>query len=294
MVKKTLRYAGDHQAELGKLLRQVGYRHGPWPVFRDFVAMCALAVSNSVDQSHFATREAEYMAIVGRYTKAEAEEMARGLALVVLGLETGMCDFLGSLFMQMEMGDSWKGQFFTPYEVSYLMSSLTMRGSVAAEIERKGYITVSDPCVGGGAMVIAAAHVLLDADINYQQHMHAVAVDIDIVAVHMAYVQLSLLHIPAVVYHGNSLSVETWSAWRTPAHVLGLWDARLRRAGDSAAILAASRSRTASAQNQIVPHAPAGTSDVAPAGNGARPATEPVPAFALRADIDLRGQLSLF
>jgi len=48
-------------------------------------------------------------------------------------------------------------------------------------------------------------------------------------AVHMAYIQLSLLHIPALVVHGNSLSAETWSAWMTPAHVLGLWDIQLRR-----------------------------------------------------------------
>ena len=46
----------------------------------------------------------------------------------------------------------------------------------------------------------------------------------------MAYIQLSLLHVPAVVIHGNTISGECWSEWRTPAHVLGLWDVKLRRA----------------------------------------------------------------
>ncbi len=78
-------------------------------------------------------------------------------------------------------------------------------------------------------MVIAAAHVLQDKQINYQQAMHATGVDVDIVAVHMAYIQLSLLHIPAVIQHGNSLSMEVWSTWKTPAHVLGLWDVKLKR-----------------------------------------------------------------
>lgn len=291
MAKKTIRYTNDHQAELGKLLRQLGYRHGPWQVFRDFVAMCAIAISNAVDKRQFAAREAEYLTIVARYCKEEADELARGFALVTLGLEVGMCDFLGSLFMSMEMGDTWKGQFFTPYEVSYLMASMTMGRGAANEIERKGFITVSDPCVGGGAMVIAAAHALQDAKINYQQHMHAVAVDIDIVAVHMAYVQLSLLHIPAVVYHGNSLSLETWSAWRTPAHVLGLWDAKLRRAGDGCTLTVPTDD---TAEAEASTPAIEAEADADPDASTAPPTIAPVPALALSADIDLRGQMTLF
>ena len=32
----------------------------------------------------------------------------------------------------------------------------------------------------------------------------------------MAYIQLSLYGIPAVVIHGNTLTMETWSHWYTP------------------------------------------------------------------------------
>lgn len=65
---------------------------------------------------------------------------------------------------------------------------------------------------------------------NYQQHMHVVAQDLDEKAVHMAYVQLSLMHIPAVVIHGNTLSLEERARWYTPAHILGGWGWRLARA----------------------------------------------------------------
>lgn len=251
MAKKTVQYASNHQAELGKLLRSVGYRHGLWQVFRDFVAMSALAISNAVDRGQYAAREAEYLKIVERYTKEEANEIARGLSLVVMGLEAGMSDFLGSLFMSLELGDSWKGQFFTPYEVSRLMAQMSLGDDTQAKIERKGFISVCDPCIGGGAMIIGAAHALHDAGINYQQHMHVVAVDVDIVSVHMAYIQLSLLHIPAIVYHGNSLSNEIWSAWRTPAHVVGFWDAKLRHA-DQAEHVATSSPTPASSQEIVV------------------------------------------
>ncbi|MDN5753698.1 MAG: hypothetical protein L0H15_10540 [Nitrosospira sp.] len=64
---------------------------------------------------------------------------------------------------------------------------------------------------------------------NAVQAMHATCIDIDATAVHMAYVQLTLLHIPAIAVHGNALPMEQWGYWLTPAHVLGFWDAKLKR-----------------------------------------------------------------
>src|SRR2546430_15704474 len=59
--------------------------------------------------------------------------------------------------------------------------------------------------------------------------LHVTAIDLDILAVHMAYVQCTLLHIPAIIVHGDTLRDETYSVWRTFAHVMGLWDAKLAR-----------------------------------------------------------------
>jgi hypothetical protein len=98
----------------------------------------------------------------------------------------------------------------------------------AARIERTGFITINEPSVGAGGMVIAAADTLQRTGVNYQQHMHVVAVDIDATACHMTYIQMSLLHIPGIVVHGNSLSGEApLDSWLTPAHVLGGWDRKL-------------------------------------------------------------------
>lgn len=285
MAKNQIRLTNNHQSELVKILRNLGLRHGQWQVFRDFIAMSAIALSNAADKSQFAEREAQYMDIVGRYSKDEANEIARGLAHVVMGLEAGHHDFLGSLFMLMGLGDAWHGQFFTPYEVCLMMSMMLMGDRPQRDIERKGYVTVKDPCVGGGAMVIASADTMLRSGINYQQHMHAVTADIDIVAVHMAYIQFSLLHIPAVVYHANSLSNEIWSTWRTPAHMLGFWDSKLRLAGDSAALV-----ELVKAPELMLSDAPA-----TPILDDEAPSRPAVPLVAARCQtIDLRSQLSLF
>lgn len=286
MARKALPMGCDHQKELAKVLRGLAYRHGLWQVWKDFVAMSSLSISNAVDRQKWRQREDEYLKIVGRYTKEEAEEMAKALAHVVFGLEAGMCDFLGALFMALELGDSWKGQFFTPYEISRLMASMTMGDKGQKEIEERGFLTVCDPCIGGGAMVVAAAHALIDSGINYQTCMHAVGVDIDIVAVHMAYIQCSLLHIPAVIYHANSLSLEVWSEWKTPAHVLGFWDSRLKRAGASRHLV-----EPVAAQGIEVPQ------EVQPVATVPVAKVETInilPPVAAIADVDLRGQISLF
>jgi len=36
----------------------------------------------------------------------------------------------------------------------------------------------------------------------------------------MTYLQLALAGIPAVVYHRNGLTLETWDKWETPAYIM--------------------------------------------------------------------------
>jgi hypothetical protein len=68
---------------------------------------------------------------------------------------------------------------------------------------------------------------LENRQLNYQQFLHVTATDIDLTVVHVAYIQFALLHIPAILIHGETLMLETWGYWVTPAHVIGLWDAHL-------------------------------------------------------------------
>ena len=81
-------------------------------------------------------------------------------------------------------------------------------------------ITVTEPCIGSGRMLLAFANEMQKKGYNYCEKMVALAVDIDSTCVFMSYIQLSLYGIPAVVVHGNSLMVEEWSRWYTPAYVL--------------------------------------------------------------------------
>lgn len=223
----------QHQKEMASLMRANASAYRIHEVFRDFCEMAALAISNAVDLSRYQVREERYMQIVGRYSKEEAVRFSRMLAHLVESIELGFHDALGELFMFLELGDHWKGQYFTPYEISLLMAQLTVTGAEET-ISDRGFITVNEPACGAGAMVIAMMETMRQKGINYQTSAHVVAQDIDATAVHMAYVQFSLLHIPAVVIQGNTLAVEVRDRWFTPAHVVGRWDAKLRRrAGES-------------------------------------------------------------
>lgn len=140
----------------------------------------------------------------------------------------GMTDVLGETYMMLELGNARAGQFFTPYHVSRLMAMLTT-GDGQPHIQQHGFLRMQEPACGAGGMVDATAESLAAAGHNYQQTMHATCVDIDPVCVHMTYLQLSLLHIPAIVVHGNTLTGEVWGVWYTPAHIMGGWRWKLRR-----------------------------------------------------------------
>lgn len=231
---KELVGPGGHKKEIIGLLKENARRHRLHTVFSDWMALCALTLSNAVDRQQFEAREARYLEIVGRYERDEVERFTRMYALLVLWMEGGFADYLGDLFMSLELGDAFKGQFFTPYPVSLCMAQMTLVDA-AAVIQRQGFISVCEPAAGSGGMVIACAEALFSVKQNYQQTMHATTVDVDETAVHMTYVQLSLLHVPAIVIHGNSLSLTEWGHWVTPAHVMGGWDFRLRRLASACA-----------------------------------------------------------
>jgi type I restriction-modification system DNA methylase subunit len=221
----------QHIRDIAKLMQANAHRRRLDQVFADAVEMMALAISNGVDLAQFEAREARYMQVVKDYTPEEVSRFPQMLALLVDALEGGPADILGAVFGELEQGNSARGQFFTPYEICRLMARMTVGDGhdIRAKISERGYITLQEPSAGAGAQVIAFAEAMQESGLNYQQHLHTTAIDVDSRAVHMAYVQFSLLGIPALVYTGNTLTMEMREVWRTPMHLFGMWDSKLRR-----------------------------------------------------------------
>lgn len=114
----------NHRKDFVKLFRETARYHNRYQVFRDFVTMAAVALENAILQCD--ELENEYFQTIAGYEKDDLNRMARLLALVTEGLDAGMCDFLGSIFMELEIGSKDMGQFFTPFSLSELIAGLVM------------------------------------------------------------------------------------------------------------------------------------------------------------------------
>lgn len=213
-----------------KLIQESTGRRHVYDVFRDFVDASACAIANAVDPVGHDEREDEYEQIRRRYEPDEFERFPQMLAALVEAIEVERGDVLGYVFSELELHNKSAGQFFTPDGLCKVMAKLTIKPDEArAAIDQRGFVTVMEPACGAGAMVIALAEHLREGGINYQRHLHVTCIDLDARAAHMAYVQLALLHVPAIVHVGNTLSLDIRQTLRTPAHVMGMWDNKLAR-----------------------------------------------------------------
>ncbi|HEY2453783.1 MAG TPA: SAM-dependent DNA methyltransferase [Scandinavium sp.] len=197
-------------------------------VFEDFISCSVIAIQNRL---HFSDqREQKYLRIVGRYEKEDVSRFAQLLSHVVCGLEAEAGDFLGNVFMQLELGDKYRGQVFTPWYVGKMMAGLQL-GDTDALFRMKPFVTLYEGACGAGCLILAFASVLREAGYSPHRYLWVSATDIDPLAAGMAYIQLSLCGIPGEVVVGNSLNDERRRVLYTPVHYWAGWSARLQEGG---------------------------------------------------------------
>ena len=214
----------DCKKEIIKIIGSMSGRYSGYEVFTDWIRCLALSIEQSTHLIHnkeWRDREQEYLDTIKRYKPDEMEKMAEMTARLIEILEDGPDDVLGKIYMEAGMGSKIAGQFFTPFHLSELCAEAALAGQMEKYKDGKiRKITVNEPSCGGGAMILAAAKVLWQNGINYQQAMDVVAQDLDWKGVYMCYVQLSLLGISAICVQGNTLT-EPYDQHRTPrSHIL--------------------------------------------------------------------------
>jgi type I restriction-modification system DNA methylase subunit len=196
-------------------------KHG-YEVFSDWLIMAAASLYSWKRDPE---TEKEYMNVASGYTRNELESHGSLLGITVAALEDTEQDFLGEVFTFAELTNSRNGQFFTPYHVSKMMAAMA--------VEEKGLpqnrvCRINDPCCGAGGMLIATAMVMKARGFNYQRNAFFMGQDIDHRCARMAFIQLSLLGIPALIVCGNTLTMEIyWQRETIGYHISGM-DFRLR------------------------------------------------------------------
>ena len=129
-------------------------------------------------------------------------------------------DVLGVLFHELELQNHYKGQFFTPYNVSLTMSKLSLGiNGYLNNLENEDFIELGEPAAGAGGMVIASCQIASELNINYSAKMIWRLQDLDLMCVYMSYIQLNLIGAAAVVHHMNTLAMERFDTFYTLAYV---------------------------------------------------------------------------
>ena len=241
---RAVRFRKESHTEFYKVFSGMCQTRSSWEVWADFVAMTALTIAHAFDredQTHD-DREQEYIRTIKRYSKNEQEGFPKLFALTVEALEAEPDqDFLGEMFMALDLGNHRKGQFFTPYSICRMMSEITIT-DLEARIEKKGWVGIQDPCCGAGALLIAARNTMVRQKRGPREALY-VAQDVDRTAALMCYIQLSLLGCagyvvvadsllnPVVGPGGNPLLISPMPGqeiWLMPALYDEVWAARIQ------------------------------------------------------------------
>lgn len=215
----------EYETELFHQLTSLAGKYSLDKVFRDFLQYSALTISNICDGVHYAERKITQEELLQKYHgEISLHDCFQTLIkAILLHQEQGkLRDVLGNIFEAIGLSNERTGQFFTPENISSMMAKM-MIGDKLKKLQNKPYITVSYPCIGSGRMLLAYADEVQKLGYNYCAKMVGMAVDIDLTCVYMSYIQFSIYGIPAVVIHGDSLAVNEWSRWYTPAYVWGGW-----------------------------------------------------------------------
>lgn len=207
--------------------------HQMWELWQDSMTMFALAISNTVDFRFYDKRESMYLDIIRKYTKEEAQVFPKIFGEIVMQLDANPeQDLLGDLYMHLDLGSHWHGQFFTPYHLCEAMAKMEL-GLESYTVDSIKPVSVCDCACGGGALLIAAANEFRKAiqhtGINAQNYICLYAQDLSQVSAMMCYVQLSLLGYAGKIKLGDSLlhplleEDDGPDIWYTPMWLNDIW-----------------------------------------------------------------------
>jgi len=205
MAKEFFQY--PETEKLFKLLEEAAHRSkvSRGVVFEDFLEMAICALSGG-------RMEERYLEVIAKHTKGKqgkrgvdslAECFGRSVAAMEDQPGEEIIDILGDLFQGcISYGENQ--QYFTPMPISRMMAKMTL-GDFEPPTDR--IPTVCDPCSGSGRMLLAVA--------EESRRFEFVGIDIDLRCTRMTAINLGIRNLYGYAVHANSLSLETYQAYRT-------------------------------------------------------------------------------
>lgn len=130
-----------------------------------------------------------------KYKREEGAEFGRLFGVYTDAVEEmPFRDILGELFMRLDVKSARAGQFFTPGHVAEMMASMQFnKEEFLALVKEKGEVSVCDPAVGSGVMLLAYAKVVHSGLGQWGLgKLRLYGMDIDQRCVHMCRIQLRM------------------------------------------------------------------------------------------------------
>lgn len=224
----------EHRKNFISLIDKLAYRNSRWNVFNDFLEVAAISFSNSdvrllaTDKETWEEREKLATRTLSKYTYEEQQYFPELLTELTFEFENdcpNYVDVLGEMFHALNFHDEWKGQFFTPQNVSDMIGMCIVDTDIInKQIKERGFFTALEPCSGAGGMILGMINAMHKIGLNHRKQVFIVANDLDERCVLMTYIQLSLAGVPAIVQQKDSMSGITYgSAWYTPVFIFDGW-----------------------------------------------------------------------
>lgn len=231
--EKNSKMVSSPQKEFLDIFRKLTDQYNSLDIWHDFIIMFACSLFNPFNKRFDRKLKKLYLQTVNKYKKQEQELFRELASQTVLALELNPeQDFLGSIFMSLNLGNENDDWTFRSYDICKEKTE-SMVGDVLLKVERDGYISINDSCCSTGALLIAEIHAakkqLDEADINYQNHIFVTAHDAREVAALMCYIQLSILGVAGYVkiddpmIHPTTNIDDEKNYWFTPMYFSNIW-----------------------------------------------------------------------
>jgi hypothetical protein len=187
MARDTSRSASEELVRAFERNPVFGYMH-PYELYRKWLEAVWAFLDAVRDPPGFRQ-------CLDRYSRAEGEEFGRLLGIYTDAVEADpFRDILGRLFMRLDVNSAHSGQYFTPWDVAIAMARMTFdRTEFERLVEAKGAVTVCDPAVGSGVMLLSYATVVYDEFGRWgTSKLRLYGQDIDMRCVHMCRIQIRM------------------------------------------------------------------------------------------------------
>ena len=239
---RVYRGSDELEKEFLKIFNNITPSLSGWQIWEYVISCMACSISNTLeyDGARRDRREEEYSRSI-KQLGGNVDAVAKLLAIIVEAFERKPEeDFLGKMYMNLNMGNHWTGQFFTPWSVSLMMAECSLPEDIESVIKNRSYVSICDPSCGAGVNLLAGARILRQRNVNYQENVLFVGQDIDRVVAQMCYIQLSLIGAAGYICVADTLmnpitgktdlipyEKEGQEFWYTPMYWTDRWQLRI-------------------------------------------------------------------